>query len=373
MGSNQTTSDKELKLKQERIHKLLAQTGLDALLLQQFSNFAWATCGAACYINTADSAGNASLLITPADRFVITNNIEAKRLMQEEGLADQGWKFEISPWYEQKDKVSELTHGMKLGADIAFPNAKELAGEIAALRFTLTQEEGERFRTLGTLCAEGMREAVEAVRPGMTEYEIAARLSQAVERRGVQAIVNLIATDERIFSYRHPLPTSKGLQRYAMLILCGRKWGLICSLTRLIHFGSLSDEVRHKAKAVAQIDATMIAATRPGHTMGDVFQQAQTAYASFGFPDEWKLHHQGGLAGYAPREITATPTSTQPILAGQAYAWNPSIAGAKSEDTILVGEQTNEVLTEMKDWPATEVQIGGQTIKRPAILEIQKS
>jgi Xaa-Pro aminopeptidase len=370
MGSNQTVSNVELNLKLERIHKLLAQSGLDALLLRQFSNFAWATCGAACYINTADSAGNASLLITSAGRFVLTDNIEAKRLMQEEGLADQGWEFEVSPWYERKDKVSKLTRGMKLGTDTAFPNAREMAAEIAGLRFVLTQEEGERFRTLGTLCAEGMRMAVKAVQPGMTEYEIAAVLSQAVESRGVQAIVNLIATDERIFSYRHPLPTSKKLQRYAMLILCGRKWGLICSLTRFIHFGALPDEVRRKAEAVAKIDATMITATRPGHTMGEVFQQAQSAYVSSGFPDEWKLHHQGGLAGYAPREITATPTSGQPILAGQAYAWNPSIAGTKSEDTILVGERTNEILTEMKDWPTAEIQIGGKTIKRPAILEI---
>jgi len=368
MGSNQT-SNIELKLKLERIQKLLAQSGLNALLLRQFGNFAWATCGAACYINTADSAGNASLLITPDGRFVLTDNIEAKRLMDEEGLSDQGWGFEVSPWYERKDKISELTRGMKLGADTAFPNAKELAGEIAALRYALTPEEGERFRTLGKICSDGMREAVEAVRPGMTEYEIAAALSKAVEGRGVQAIVNLIATDERIFSYRHPLPTSKKLQRYAMLVLCGRKWGLICSVTRLIHFGTLPDDVRRKAEAVAHIDATMIAATRPGHTMGDVFQQAQSAYASFGHPDEWKLHHQGGSAGYAPREITATPTSSEPILEGQVYAWNPSIAGAKSEDTILIGKQTNEILTEMKDWPTTAVQIGGQTIKRPAILE----
>ena len=75
------------------------------------------------------------------------------------------------------------------------------------------------------------------------------------------------------------------------------------------------------------------------------------------------------MAGYAPREITATPRSTQPILVGQAFAWNPSITGVKSEDTILVGEHTNEILTEMADWPTIEVQIRDQIIKRPAILE----
>jgi antitoxin VapB len=54
---------------------------------------------------------------------------------------------------------------------------------------------------------------------------------------------------------------------------------------------------------------------------------------------------------------------------GQAYAWNPSITGTKSEDTILVSEQENEVLTEIADWPAIEIPVGDLSIKRPAILE----
>jgi len=361
----------ELNIKLGRIHTLLGQYGLDALLLHRTSNFSWMTCGASSYVNTADSVGNASLLITPTNRYVLTNNIEAPRLTQEEELVKQGWEFQISPWYDGKNKISELTKGMKLGADTGFPDALDLSHEIAQLRFNLTNEEGKRFRTLGTLCAQGMQQAVKAVRPGMSEFEVAGLLSQAVESRGAQVIVNLIAFDERIFSYRHPLPTSKKLQRYAMLVLCGRKWGLICSLTRLIHFGPLLDDLRHKAEAVAQIDATMIAATRPGYTMGEVFRKAQAAYASVGFPDEWQLHHQGGSAGYKPREIAATPMSTQPILVGQAYAWNPSITGVKSEDTIMVGEQSNEILTELNHWPAIEVQIGDQIIKRPAILEIE--
>jgi antitoxin VapB len=369
MEADLTTTISELDAKLERIHKLRLQFDLDALLFRQSGNFAWAACGAASYINTADLMGNAYLLITAAGRYVITNNIEAVRLMDEEGLAGQGWEFQVTPWYEQRDVISGLTAGMKLGADTVFPGALDLSKEIAQVRSQLTNEEGVRFRKLAALCAQGMEHAIHVVHPGMTEYEIAAVLSREVESRGVQAIVNLIATDERIFSYRHPLPTSKQLQHYAMLILCGRKWGLICSLTRLIHFGKLPDEVRRKAEAVARIDAEMIAATRPNNTLGDVFRTAQSAYESAGFPDEWKLHHQGGSAGYAPREITATPASTEPILIGQAFAWNPSITGTKSEDTILVGEDKNEILTAMTDWPTIDVQIGDQIIKRPAILE----
>jgi antitoxin VapB len=97
--------------------------------------------------------------------------------------------------------------------------------------------------------------------------------------------------------------------------------------------------------------------------------EAEQAYSRSGYPDEWKKHHQGGLAGYEPREITATPATDQPVEVNQVYAWNPSITGAKSEDTILVGGESNQVLTEIKDWPVLEIPVGRQVILRPAILE----
>jgi Xaa-Pro aminopeptidase len=368
MDIQHMVAQSELNSKIERVHQLLEEKGLDALLLRRVSSFAWATCGSDSHVITAASEGVASLLITNSHRYLITNNIEAHRLETEEKLAEQGWESRVSPWYSKNDLLIELTSGKKLGADGAFPGAADLSVELSRMRSQLTPEEILRFRALSNLCTEGLCSAVEEARPGMTEYQLAGMLSQAVESRGVQPIVNLIATDERIFAYRHPLPTDKPLQRYAMFVLCGRKWGLVCSMTRLLHFGPLPAEIRQKAEAVARVDAAMIAATRPGKTLGEVFRRAQTEYASGGYPDEWQNHHQGGSAGYEPRETTATPTSSLPILTGQVYAWNPSIAGVKSEDTILVGDQANEVLTVMPDWPVIDVQIGSQYIKRPSIL-----
>ncbi len=363
---------KELNQKLRRIQSLLEEKGLDALLLQRVSSFAWITCGAASYVNTAATDGAAALLITPAGRYLITNNIEATRLDREEKLADQGWEFRVGPWHEAPQTVSELTRGLKLGADRPYPGATDLAAEMAHLRANLSPEEAERFRTLGRLCAEAMDSAIRAVRPGQTEYQIAGLLAQAAESRGAQAIVNLIATDERIFSFRHPLPTGKQLDRYAMLVLCGRRLGLVCSITRLVHFGRLPDELRRKAEAVAQVDAAFIAATRPGRTLGEIFERAVAVYARTGFADEWRLHHQGGPAAYEPREYVATPGSTDLVSLGQVYAWNPSITGTKSEDTILVGEDGNEVLTAIPDWPMLPLTVEGEAepMLRPGILEI---
>ena len=155
-----------------------------------------------------------------------------------------------------------------------------------------------------------------------------------------------------------------------MLVLCGRRLGLVCSITRLVHFGRLPAEIRRKAQAVAQIDATMIQSTRPGRSLREVFSQAQKAYAQAGFDGEWQLHHQGGPAGYEPREFLATPTATEIVKTGQAYAWNPSITGVKSEDTFLVGAESNEILSAIPGWPVIPVELESQTVLRPDILEI---
>lgn len=360
----------EFDRKQHQMQSLLARHELDALLLQRVSSFAWATCGAASYVNAATTNGEASLLITPSGRYLVTNNIEATRLEQEEKLAAQGWEFRVGPWYEAPLAIAELTRGLRLGADGPYPGATDLSGNMARIRTILAPEEIERFRALGRLCAEAMGAAVGAVRPGQTEHQIAALLAHEALKRGAQAPVNLIATDERVFAFRHPLPTAKSLERYAMLVLCGRKQGLVCSVTRLVHFGRLPDELRRKADAVAQVDATFIAATRPGATLGAIFERVTGSYAAAGFPDEWQLHHQGGPAGYEPREYLATPGSTDVVAVGQTYAWNPSITGAKSEDTLLVGQDSNEVLTTIEDWPMLSVTVDGQTFERPAILEV---
>ncbi len=334
----------EFDQKQERIQALLARRRLDGLLLRRVSSFAWATCGAASYVNTAATYGEASLLITPSARYLIANNIEAPRLEQEEKLTEQGWEFRTAPWYGPAATVGELAQKLKLGADDPYTGATDLSGEMARLRADLTPEEGERFQALAKLCAEAMNDAARAVRPGQSEYEIASLLGAEAERRGVQPIVNLIATDERVFAFRHPLPTDKKLERYAMLVLCGRRWGLVCSITRFVHFGRLPDDLRRKAEAAA--------------------------YVEMGFADEWQLHHQGGPAGYEPREFVAGPASTDVVSVGQAYAWNPSITGTKSEDTILVGETGNEVLTAIDGWPTLTVAVSGREFARPAILEV---
>ncbi|MFC1996443.1 M24 family metallopeptidase [Chloroflexota bacterium] len=357
--------------KHERIVRLLDKNNLDGLIIQQIANFAWATDGAASYINTAATNGVGTLLITKDARHLIADNIETPRFKEEEQLENLGWECHSHRWDTPSKTLERLTSGLKLGVDALYPGTIDLSKELAVLRSYLDKSEQDRFISLSSLCAEAMDEAVRAIQPGQSEFQIAALLSGAAQKRGVLPIVNLIATDERIYKFRHPLPTTKKMDKYAMLVLCGRAGGLVCSLTRLIHFGQLPDELKMKANGVAYIDAAMIAASRPGRTVADIFQITKEAYKKVGFADEWQFHHQGGPAGYDPREFLATAAEDIPVGIGQTYAWNPSITGCKSEDTILVGETRNEILSSVEGWPTLKVDIEGQIIKRPAILVVE--
>jgi Xaa-Pro dipeptidase len=81
-----------------------------------------------------------------------------------------------------------------------------------------------------------------------------------------------------------------------------------------------------------------------------------------------KLYHQGGATGYETRDYIAAPNSLHIVQPSRAFAWNPSIRRAKSEDTIVVNETENETITDDPEWPKVEVEYNGEKINRSGIL-----
>jgi Xaa-Pro aminopeptidase len=138
-------------------------------------------------------------------------------------------------------------------------------------------------------------------------------------------------------------------------------------MTRLISFGRPPAEPERLARATAEVDAAVLAAYRPGRTLGEVFTVLVETYTRLGFPEEWRRHHQGGLIGYQGREVFAVPGEPTPIPESAAVAWNPSIrGGAKSEDTALVSAEGVEVVTRTPDLP--EITVSG--LARPGIVQL---
>ncbi len=362
----------ERRLKQRQVTEYLDTHKLDAVLLSRRCNFSWFTCGAHNFVNNACDVGNSWLLVDKSAATVITSNIEFPRLRQEE-LADSGIEVIDFPYYDAAARnavFEKLTAGRNVAADAAPPVVKlpPLAGDFDRLRWTLNENEIERYRLLCTDIVGAVEFIARDIDPGRTEHEAAGMLDGAIRCCGATPWVLLVAADERVAKFRHPLPTNQVIEQYYMLVACAERDGLICACSRLASFGRLPEDLAARHRAVATVDAAFIGATNPGVRFGDIYAEGQEAYATVGFADQWQFHHQGGSCGYLPREVVASPGDASVALANQAFAWNPSIAGTKSEDTILCTAAGPELLAAPSDWPILAAEWKGVQIPRPDIL-----
>lgn len=354
----------EITEKERRVRRLLDEQKLDALVISTTANFAWLTCGGSNYVGIATELGAAAAVVTREAKYIVCDNIEAPRIMTEE-VVGQGFELASYPWHEDgRTRAIRKITGGEVGADVPMDGARNVAALVDPLRWSLAPEEIERYKWIGARTGEMMTRVANELKPGMTEHEIAAMMAGEVVAFGGVTAVNLVAVDDRIEQYRHPLPTDKKLERLAMLVIGAKKWGLAVSASRLVHFGPIPPELRRKHDAVARVDAAFIAATVPSAVVGDIFRQGMAAYAAEGYPEEWRLHHQGGPTGYKGRDFKATPDSAQRVVENQAFAWNPSITGTKSEDTIIATPSGPEVISTSPAWPMTDT-----SIPRPRMIE----
>lgn len=368
------TRRQEVEGKHNRVVEFMDRSGLDAVVLTQRFNFAWYTAGGQNYVNHASDTGVASLVITRDRAVCVTSNIEAMRITREE-LPDLGIEVIGCDWWDggvMAKTFAGLLAGRKAAADVkagGLPaEVGALPGDFDKLRLVLTSDEMDRLAKVGRATGEALEWACRGFPAGGTEFELAGLVSQAMWQRQLRPHVVLVAGDARLDLWRHPIATGQEIRKRAMAVVCAEGYGLIASATRIFSFGEPDSAWRERQQAICQVDAAMMAASQPGRTLGDVFEATRQAYERVGFPDGWKNHHQGGPTGYRTREGRATPGNPTVIAANQAFAWNPSLVAAKSEDTILVTDRGFEILTATGNWPVVQSDAGGKTVERPDIL-----
>jgi Xaa-Pro aminopeptidase len=366
------------------IQAFLRNNKYDGVLLNRPDNFAMATGGKRSYIYMFSDVGACSLFVSKDGKaYFVGNTIEEPRMMAEEiGVLGVDTKrflwFESSPAAVVKKEFS----GELVSDDGSI--GKNVNGELAPLRALLTETELEKYRRIGAFGAESIQNVIDSIKLGDLESDIASRIIAEGTKRRCMVPVALVAADERIARFRHPLPTADPLisgslaeiavKGYVMIVGCFHREGLVVSMTRFKRVGDVSGDIPAAFDRICAVDAIMQETSVAGKTVGDVFAACQKAYADLGFPaNEWHNHHQGGLTGYAGRTIKGAPGVPFPILDqswakkvkdisgidtafGHAFAWNPSAKGVKSEDTfILPPDGTHEIVTSTPKIPKADV------------------
>ncbi|WP_121057857.1 M24 family metallopeptidase [Microbacterium telephonicum] len=262
---------------------------------------------------------------------------EAERLVAEELLPADSDRLVRVPW-----QTPPALAATAAGDALAEP---AVAAALRAARASLLPAEAERYRMLGRDTAAVLTDAAATLTPATTERAAASALASGLVARGIDPLVVLVAGRERL-AHRHPLPTAGPLGPRAMLVVCGRRHGLIANATRWVGEPG-ADDAR-----IIDVEAAFFDATHPGAGLDEAFDAGCAAYGAAGFdPAEWMRHHQGGPTGYAGRDPRATGAESDRIADRHAFAWNPSAPGAKVEDTVLVTAGGVEVLTVDPRWP----------------------
>ena len=345
--------DDRLASRVDRLDAYLDDEGLEAVWFARPASFAWLTGGD----NRVDFSGDVGAAAAgyDGDLRVVTNDIEADRLAHEE--VPDAFSVEATAWYEASlaDAVAERSPA-DAAADFDVPGVDDV--DATELRQPLTETDVDAYRELGRETAAAVEAVCREIQSGDTERDVAAGLRIGLATRDIEAPVVLVGGADRAQRYRHYLPTDAELGDYALVSVTAERGGLHASMTRTVAFDPPEWLDERHAKAM-QVETSALGATRAvarfDGAASDVFDGIQATYEHVDETGEWRQHHQGGAAGFAGREWIATPTLDRPVHVPMAYAWNPTVRGAKSEDTVLVTEDGFEVLTTTGEWPSRPV------------------
>ena len=363
---------KEVDAKVARIRQMLDAENLYALYIAKCEGFAWLTAGADSIITRYVESGCMSALVTKDKCYIITNNIEYQRTLDEEKLDQLGFEVLNQYWYENKtmDYIKDIVGGKKWASDVAMPGAVDANQLISHMQYSLMDNEIARYLYMGETFSRVLEELLADVRPGDIELDIVGRINNALWKYGIDTVLYLVAGDERIYKYRHPIPTENKIKKYMMVSCNARYKGLITKITRFIHFGKADSSLLKQYADTVEIENRMIAATKIGADNLDAYKAAVDSYESMGYPEMWKMHHQGGPQGYTNGYYLITPDAHETVVENQCYCYNPSITGTKTEDAFIITKEGPVMITKPISFPALKAEINGVEVARPGILEI---
>jgi antitoxin VapB len=367
----------EVAEKLYRVRGYLAATGSSGALFTRQFNVSWITAGMEDVIIRGADGSFVWALVTPDGAYLLGSNIEAARVSAEEGPAELGFEVVGVPWYEGhfQSAIGGICDTAKLLNDGEGPGT-DASKALQRLRLNLTPGEADRMRALGAVAREGLEDGIRRLTAGMSGRDLCAEVTFRLESCGILPFVVLVGGGDRRAGFRHPTVSDDPLERDALVVIVGVRGGLNVALTRTASVGAPDAALAERHVIAAEAEARAIEATRPGTTYGEALQAQLDTYEAHGYHDEWRNHTQGGPIGYGAREFGVAPLAApdeytqRAVEVGHAVAWNPTVQGAKSEDTFLVGENGNELISNSASWPSITVPTAAGSLERPAILQV---
>jgi Xaa-Pro aminopeptidase len=351
--------------RQQRLQDSLSAIRPDALLVTHPPNVRY-LCG------FTGSAGG--LVITGKKRVFFTDGryVEQARAEVQSArivIARKGLLAAAAAWLSANFKRSRTASPIRIGIEAehmtvaarsrvaaALPSGFRLRDAPALIehaRMVKDEEEIACLRSAVTLGAGLFDRALETIRPGVRETEVAAAMEYAARKAGAEAMSfeTIIASGAR-----SALPHGRASQAAIPVegfVVCD--FGVILSgycsdMTRTVYVGRPSAEARGIYQAVKQAQQAAVDAVRPGIEVQQVDHAARKSLQKSGL-GKYFTHSTGHGVGLeiheAPRLAGGQSEILRPgmVVTVEPGVYVPGKWGVRIEDMVVVTEQGCEVLT----------------------------
>jgi Xaa-Pro aminopeptidase len=338
------------------IRGLLKNAGLDAIILTRASDVTYVT-GFLGQDSWAVVTSSAAYLITDS-RYVEQARQECPtvRIVERKDATAQAAGRLLNKLKSAK------TVGVEKSVSVGIYQAlkKHLAGSLKAvdglmteLRTVKDESETAAIHHAADLAAEALERMLPAMRPGVTESELAALLDLEIRRLGSRNSFDTIVAFGPNASRPHHQPTLRKLKpRDTVLIDFGAQHEGYCSdITRCFVIGGRpTREYRRAYETVERAQVAAIDAICSGADIGDIDAKARAVIRESGFPvyGHGTGHGLGLDIHEAPflREKIDGKLQSGQIITIEPGIYIPGVLGIRIEDDVLVTDSGGRILTE---------------------------
>jgi len=356
----------------EKCTQLMITNGLDVLLLAKPANMAYLTGdGRLCAFAMITKDGKVALGVPKTDVEDVKSLAQFDHITGFEN--EVGMIHSIAHYFEHfgisqgvagleytfltQSMMGMLTHPHGKPEKVMVKDCTPIFSELRMVKDT---EEIERIRTAAKVASAGMKAAVEAVKPGLTESQIAAEAEYAMRQAGAEEFYRSYVSSGPRTAIAHGLPSLRKLEAgdLVMIDIHPVANGYSADLCRTICVGKPTGEQQSAYDLYLKAQQATIKKIKAGigmdaleQTMHGVIKEAGHSDHIFGPP----IHGVGLEFEEAPLpaghaffhgEKESPPLQAQVVIAVGNCGLYLSGFGVRVEDTVVVTEKGPMVLTE---------------------------
>ena len=236
-------------------------------------------------------------------------------------------------------------------------NIKFVPNPELATRLRRIKDETELtyVRKASELADQGIQAGIEAIKPGMKEYEVAAAAEHAMRSRGSEgtSFETIVASGPRS-AYPHGLATTRVIHEGDLVTVdLGATYAGYCSdLTRTVVAGHPSVKQLQMLNLVSRAQETAFQKFSAGVKAKDVDSSARAALANSGYAPYF-IHGLGHGIGLSLHESpTLSPSSEDTLEERNVVTVEPGVyikgfGGVRIEDMVLIHKNKGERLTKV--------------------------